>query len=66
MSNTRKDLLTEKDDRWRTKGVPHKEKVLEPFPCSVCGGFGWLEVHKYDKDTMETCSYCDGTGEVYE
>ena len=66
MSKTTKDLINEKDDRWKMKGAPHKEKVLEPFPCSVCGGFGWIEVHKYVEDTKETCGYCDGTGEVYE
>ena len=58
MSNTRKDLLTEKDDRWKMKGVPHKEKELEPFPCPVCLGFGDID--------GETCDYCSGSGEVYE
>jgi DnaJ-class molecular chaperone len=58
MGRTVKDLLREKDDRWRTKGHPHPEKEFEPVPCPVCSGFGVIYNH--------TCEYCGGLGEVSE
>jgi DnaJ-class molecular chaperone len=58
VSKTTKDLLSEKDRTWRTKGVSHKEKVSEPLPCPACDGFGYID--------GETCYLCGGLGEVSE
>jgi DnaJ-class molecular chaperone len=58
MSKTTKDLQTEKDRTWRTKGVPHKEKDFVPIPCPHCLGFGYID--------DEVCEHCMGTGEDYE
>jgi len=58
MSKTIKDLQSEKDRTWRTKGVPHKTKELEPMPCPNCLGFGHVD--------GEHCKVCEGTGELYE
>jgi DnaJ-class molecular chaperone len=58
VSKTVKDLQSEKDRTWRTKGAAHKENFLEPVPCPVCQGFGVVD--------DETCYYCEGSGEVYE
>ena len=59
MSNTRKDLLTEKDDRSRTKGVPHKEREFIPEICHVCDGFG----HDFEGNL---CPVCSGEGIIIE
>jgi len=58
VSKTVKDLQSEKDRTWRTKGAAHKESFFEPVPCPVCQGFGVVD--------DETCYYCEGSGEVYE
>jgi len=58
VSKTVKDLQSEKDRTWRTKGAAHKESFLEPVPCPVCQGFGVVD--------DETCYYCEGSGEIYE
>jgi DnaJ-class molecular chaperone len=58
MSKTTKDLPSEKDRTWRTKGAAHKEKFPEPVPCPICQGFGVVD------DSF--CDYCEGSGEIYE
>jgi DnaJ-class molecular chaperone len=58
MGRTVKDLLREKDDRWRRKGHSHPEKEFEPVPCPVCSGYGYIN--------GEVCHNCEGLGEVSE
>lgn len=51
------------DDRWKTKGGPHRRATPTPDVCPTCRGLG--SVVDINQDTME-CPICDGLGEIYE
>lgn len=63
MSKTIKDLDTEKDKAWRTKGHPHPVRELVPSVCPTCRGLGKLYTFP---GFEEDCPDCQGLGEVYE
>jgi hypothetical protein len=56
----KKNLKTEQDTTWRTKGHTHMPKDKEPVVCYNCNGLG------YFPDTHEECPICEGLGELYE
>lgn len=61
----KKNLETEEDTRWRTKGHTHKVYTKEDYMkiCPFCDGLGTFEI---SSSREEICEYCDGQGVIYD
>ena len=68
MYKRRNKHLTD-DDRWKTKGGPHRCPIPHPEKCPACGGTGWLDYFEVTFHALcdeDRCPTCDGTGEVWK
>lgn len=47
------------------KGSRHKEKEMQVYPCTYCGGLGNIEANNYHTPLIE-CVECGGSGEIWK